>query len=108
MKTVQSDRVDELAKAKEWDFVQEEADATCVASYEGDELLCFENGFDLAMKAVQMGAMEKYAGKSLQVFTASNNSNVWIYLIAADEDEACARLSPLPDADPEEDETPES
>ncbi len=103
MKTVQSDKVDALVKAKEWEFVQEEADATCVASYEGGELLCFENGFDLAMQAVRMGALSRYVGKSLQVFAASNNSNVWIYLIAADEDEACARLSPLPDADPEED-----
>ncbi len=100
MKAVISDRLEGLARAKDWDSVRQEADASCAVSYEGDELLCFENGFDLAMRMVQMSALAKYAEKSLQVFAAGNGS--WIYIIAADEDEACARLSPLPDADPEE------
>jgi hypothetical protein len=109
METTGSERLQELAHSKHWDLVTDAADTSCAVTHDGDEHLCFENGFDLAMKVVQMGALAQYAGKSLIVFhiSAPDDEDAYAYFVAADEDEVCARLAPLEDKPaptPDEDE----
>lgn len=88
-----------LAKKDHGDL-NDEADGSCVVDHEGDELLCFENGFDLAMKLVQMSALSKYSGKDLQVFYAGvpSDQESYVFFVAADEDEVVARIASVPDA----------
>lgn len=97
--TETSDQLDALAHSKHWDLVAEEADATSAVTHDGDEHLCFENGFDLAMKVVQMSALAKYAGKEVLVFVigSPDDADEVAYFLAADEDEIRARLLPLED-----------
>ncbi len=108
MESKGSERLQALADAKQWDRVTEEADSSSAVSHDGDEHLCFENGFDLAMKLTQMSALSKYLGASLQVFhvAAPEDEDAYAYFVAADEDEVLARLAPLEDKPapaPEED-----
>lgn len=100
-----SERLQALADTKHWDRVEEEADTSCAVTHDGDEHLCFENGFDLAVQAAQMGALEKYAGRSIRVFqvAAPDDEDAYAYFLAADEDEVAARLAPLEDRPPSED-----
>jgi hypothetical protein len=48
------------------------------------------------MKAVQMGALAAYAGRSVEVFAipAPEDEDAYAYFLAADEDEVAARLAP--------------
>ncbi len=107
MESKGSERLQALADAKQWDRVTEEADSSSAVSHDGDEHLCFENGFDLAVKAAQMGALSKYIGASLKIFAVRGKCrNAYAYFVAADEEEVLARLAPLEDKPapaPEED-----
>jgi len=110
METTGSEGLQALANSKHWDLVTDAADTSCAVTHDGDEHLCFENGFDLAMKVVQMGALAQYAGKSLIVFhvAAPDDENAYAYFVAADEEEVATRLAPLEDKPaPSPDETDE-
>jgi hypothetical protein len=104
MKTIGSERLQELANTKQWDCVTDAADSSSAVTHDGDEHLCFENGFDLAVQAAQMGALKKYAGRSILIFhvAAPDDEDAYAYFLAADEDEVLARLAPLEDMPPPE------
>lgn len=108
METLHSDEANAMALVRDWDAVCEEADGVCEGTGETDTINMFEAGFDLAMKAVQMGALEKYAGKSLGVWLVTGQGYGGCALfLAADEEEVLARLRPIAEDETadEEDET---
>ncbi len=103
METLHSDEANAMALVRSWLDVRDEADAWVEATGEQDATNVLENGFDLAMKLVQMGALEKYAGKPVGVWAVHGQGYESVaYFLAADEEEVLARLRPI-DEDAEED-----